>query len=127
MSRKTFMATASLALALSSMPMIGSSSHAETVNIPVPKAAVATAFNAALNSTKIHLDNFGSKNGTSWLKDQSYILLPMGSKKSFPIPDYTFEITPWRKLKYYVNDMNTNSMQVTFNGNRLHADAHFES
>lgn len=127
MRHKTFMATASLALALSSIPMLSSSSYAETANIPVPKAAVATAFNAVLNSTKIHLDNFGPKNGTSWLKNQSYILLPTGSKKSFPIPDYTFEITPWRKLKYYVNDMNTNSMQVTVNGNRLNADAYFES
>ena len=127
MNRTTLITTASLVMALSSLPALNSPADAKTVNISVPKAVVATAFNTALNSTKIHLHNLGPKNGTSWHKNGSYMLLPTGSKEPLPIPEFTFNVTKWRKLKYYVNDMNTNSIQATVNGSRINADVYFDN
>ncbi|MBD1893148.1 hypothetical protein [Coleofasciculus sp. FACHB-129] len=116
-----------IGLTFSSIPLLGSVAHTKTVDIPVPKAAVAAAFNVALSSTKIHLNSFGSKNGTSWHKNSSYVQLPGGSKKAFPISEYTFDITKYRKLRYYVGDMNTSSIQATINNSSIEATAQFES
>jgi hypothetical protein len=120
-------APVALLLTFSSVPLLASAARAKTVDIPVPKAAVATAFNAALSSTKIHLDSFGSKHGTSWHKDSSYVQLPNGAKKAFPISEYTFDITKYRKLRYYVDDVNTSSIQVAINGSQIEVTAQFES
>ncbi|MBD1833311.1 hypothetical protein H6F61_11630 [Cyanobacteria bacterium FACHB-472] len=116
-----------IGLTFSSVALLGSAAHAKTVDIPVPKVAVATAFNVALSSTKIHLNSFGPKNGTSWHKNSSYVQLPGGSKKLFPVTEYTFDITNYRKLKYYVDDMNTSSIQATINNSSIEATAQFES
>lgn len=120
-------APVAIGLMLSSVASIGSAAPAKTVNIPVPKAAVAAAFNVALSSTKIHLDNFGPKDGTSWHKDSSYVQLPNGAEKAFPISEFTFDITKYRKLRYYVDDVNTSSIQATINGSSIEATAQFES
>ncbi|MEP0919943.1 hypothetical protein NC981_24330 [Leptolyngbya sp. DQ-M1] len=119
MKRRALIATASLTMALSSLPMLGSPSYAETVNIPVPKAAVATAFNAAFSSTKVRLH-----------KDESYILLPNGQKKPLDTPDpiYVFDFPGInRNIEYSLNDMNTHSIQATVNGNRINTDVFFEN
>jgi hypothetical protein len=120
-------APVAIGLTLSSVASICSAAPAKTVNIPVPKAAVAAAFNVALSSTKIHLDNFGPKDGTSWHKDSSYVQLPNGAEKAFPISEFTFDITKYRKLRYYVDDVNTSSIQATINGSSIEATAQFES
>jgi hypothetical protein len=125
--RKSLMVAASAAIMFGHIPLLASVAQAETVNITVPKAAVATAFNGALSSTKIHLHNLGPKNGTTWHKDASYILLPTGSKVPLPIAEYKYEINNIRHLKYYVNDLNTSSIQATVNGNRINVNANFES
>jgi hypothetical protein len=108
--------------------LLGSAAaHAEIVDIPVPKATVAAAFNVALGLMKVSLDNFGPKDGTSWHKDASFVLMPGGAKKPFPIPEYTYNVTKWRKLKYYVDEMATSDVQATTNGSRIDIDMHFES
>jgi hypothetical protein len=125
---KTLLAApVAIGLTLSSVPLIGSAAPAKTVDIAVPKAAVAAAFNVALSSTKIHLDNFGPKDGTSWHKDSSYVQLPNGAKEPFAIPEYTFDIIKFRKLRYYVDDVNTSSIQANINGSSIEATAQFES
>lgn len=127
--QKFIAAPMTLVLALGSVPLLtlNSPAYAKTVDVPVPKAAVAIAFNTALSSTRIHVDNYGKKQGTSWLQNSSYILLPNGIKKGFPIPEYTYKITKRRKWKYYVNDMNTSSIQATINGSSILATARFEN
>lgn len=120
MKRTPLIATASLAMALSSVTTLYSAAYAETVNIPVPKAALSTAFNAAFSSTKVRLH-----------KDESYIVLPNGQKK--PINDidnpvYVFDFPGInRNLEYSLNDVNTHSIQATVVDNRIHADLHFEN
>lgn len=119
MKRRTLIATASLTMALSSLPMLSSPSYAETVNIPVPKSVLSTAFNAAFSSTKVHLH-----------KDESYILLPNGQQKSLDTPDpiYVFDFPGInRNIEYSLNDMNTHSIQATVNGNRINTDLYFEN
>lgn len=113
------MTTASLAMALSSMPTMSSVAHAETVNIPVPKAALVTAFNSAFSSTKVRLH-----------KAESYILLPNGQKRSIDTEDpvYVFDFPGIeRRLEYSLNDMNSQSIQATINGARINVDLYFEN
>jgi|GEM_PF-2436592 len=86
--------------------------HAETVKINVPKAMVVGAFNTALNMMEVKVDNYGPKSGTSWLKQQSYVRMPDGSKKSFSIPERTTDLTKRRRWRHYVDDLNTSSMSV---------------
>ena len=101
--------------------------QAETVNIPVPKAVVSAAFNAALSSVSVNLDNYGSKHGTSWHEDSSYVLLPGGSQKNFSIPEQTFKVTKWRKLRHYIDDMRTSNIQASVNGGRIDVSVFFEN
>lgn len=120
MNRTPLIATASLAMALGSVTTLYSAAHAETVNIPVPKAALSTAFNAAFSSTKVRLH-----------KDESYIVLPNGQKKSIndiDNPVYVFDFPGInRNLEYSLNDVNTHSIQATVVDNRIHVDLHFEN
>ncbi|MEM7553541.1 MAG: hypothetical protein AAF378_05490 [Cyanobacteria bacterium P01_A01_bin.84] len=125
--QKVIAAPIALGLTLGSFPVFNSPAHAKSIDVPIPKAVVATGFNAAFNSMKVRVDNYGKKQGTSWLQNSSYILLPNGVKKSFAIPEYTFNVTKTRKLKYYVDDFNTSSIKATVNGNRIQATAYFES
>lgn len=120
MNRTSLITIASLAMALSSIPTFPSVIHAETVNISVPKAVLSTAFNAAFNSTKVRLH-----------KDESYIVLPNGQKKSIDAidnPVYVYDFPGInRNLEYSLNDVNTHSIQATVIENRIHADLHFEN
>ncbi|MEM7725272.1 MAG: hypothetical protein AAF208_02740 [Cyanobacteria bacterium P01_A01_bin.45] len=125
--QKIIAAPIALGLTIGSFPLLNSAAHAKSVEVPIPKAVVSTAFNAALNSTKVRLDNYGKKRGTTWHKDSSGILLPNGAKKPFSIPEYKFKVTKTRQLKYYVDDMNTSSMQTTINGSRIETTLNFES
>ncbi|MDJ0800692.1 MAG: hypothetical protein QNJ51_28445 [Calothrix sp. MO_167.B12] len=125
--QKLVAAPIAISLTLGSFPLINSPAHAKTVDVPVPKAAVATAFNAAFSSTKVHLDNYGKKHGSSWHQDSSYILLPNGAERKFSIPEQKFSITKFRQWKHYINDMDTSSIQATIKDNRIQATAYFES
>lgn len=120
MNRTSLITIASLAMALSSIPTFPSVIDAETVNISVPKAVLSTAFNAAFNSTKVRLH-----------KDESYIVLPNGQKKSIDAidnPVYVYDFPGInRNLEYSLNDVNTHSIQATVIENRIHADLHFEN
>jgi len=104
-----------------------SAALAETVDISVPKSVISAAFNVALSSTSVKLDNYGPKNGTSWHKDSSYVLLPGGSKKPFSIREQTFNVTKWRKLRHYIDDMRTSNIQASVNGDRIDVSVFFES
>lgn len=126
--QKLIAAPVTLGLTIASFPLLNSPAQAKTVEIPIPKAVVSTAFNTALSSTKIRLDNYGKKQGrTSWHQNSSYILLPNGAKKPFSIPEYPFKVTKNRQLKYYIDDMNTTSIKSTINGSRIKTTLNFES
>ncbi|NES77526.1 MULTISPECIES: hypothetical protein [Okeania] len=114
-------------LTLGTFYVLNLPAYAKTVNVTVPKTAVAIAFNTAFSSTKVHLDNYGKKHGSSWHQDSSYVLLPNGAKESFLIPEYKHKVTKFRQLKYYIDNMNTSSIQATINGSRIQATARFES
>ena len=116
----------SLAAMMLTTAGVSTAVKAETLTIPVPKAAVVTAFNGALSTTKVHLDNYGSKHGTSWHKDSSYVLLG-GSKQNFSVPEQTFNVTKYRKLRHYIDDMSTSNIQAVANGANIQVSAFFES
>ena len=119
--------TTACALALA-LVLPGTGVHAETADIKVPKAIVSTAFNAALASMKIKLDNYGSKHGTSWLDQQSYIVMPGGGTKKFALPESEYSIGKLnRTLKHYIDDMNTTSLNAIVIGDRIVLTAQFES
>jgi hypothetical protein len=126
MSTLTAIRTTAGALALA-LILPGTGARAETADIKVPKAVVSTAFNAALASMKIKLDNYGAKHGTSWLDQQSYIVMPGGGTKKFSLPESEYDIGAYRKLKHYIEDMSTNSLNALVVGNRIVLTAEFES
>jgi hypothetical protein len=109
------------------LSLLASSASAETVNINVPKTAVAAAMNAAFSTMKVRLHNFGPKQGVSWLANDSYILLPGGSKMVFDIPEHSYKIAHNRYIKHYVNDKSTNGISVAVNSDHLVVTASFES
>lgn len=114
-------------LPVTALALMSCQANAATTTIKVPKAAVVAAFNTALQGTQIVLDNYGKKKGTSWLSQQSYILLPNGKKISFSIPESTIKVTKKRRWKHYINDLRSQSIQVTAPGNTLSFDIAFES
>ena len=126
MSTLTAIRTTAGALALA-LVLPGTGVRAETADIKVPKAAVSTAFNAALASMKIKLDNYGAKRGTSWLDQQSYIVMPGGGTKKFSLPESEYDIGAYRKLKHYIEDMTTNSLNAVVIGDRIVLTVAFES
>lgn len=97
------------------------------MKITIPKAAVVTAFNAALSGFQVRLQTFGPKDGTSWYQNQSRILLPNGTSVPIRIDEYTFKVTRFRKLRYYVDKMSSSTIQATVDGERIRIDVHFES
>jgi hypothetical protein len=99
----------------------------ETAVLHLPKAALSTAFNLALSSTSIQLDNFGAKHGTSWHEDDSWVLLPGGSKFRFGIPENTFKVTKRRSLLSYVDKLHSSSMTAKVDGDRVVVEVAFES
>jgi hypothetical protein len=118
------LAAAAITLALISM---GTGARAETADIKIPKVVVSTAFNAALASMKIKVDNYGAKHGTSWLDQQSYIVMPGGGTKSFSLPESEFDIGSYRKLKHYIEDLTTSSLSAVVMGDRIVLSVAFES
>ncbi|MEL6462078.1 MAG: hypothetical protein AAFQ91_28220 [Cyanobacteria bacterium J06621_15] len=116
-----------LGLTVGSFPVVNSVAHAKSIEVPIPKSVVSTAFNTALSSTKVRLDNYGRKRGTTWHQNSSFMLFPNGAKQAFPIDEYSYKITKYRRLKYYLNDMNTSSIQTHINGSRLKTTLNFES
>ncbi len=100
---------------------------AETVTIPVPKSLITDTVNVALSGVKIKVDNYGSKKGTSWLSQQSYVQFPTGQKQSFDIPESKFNIVGKRHLKHYVNELNSSAIKVSAPGDKLTLTLNFES
>ena len=86
--------------------------HGETVKIDVPKAMVIAAFNTGLSGMGVKIDNYGPKHGTSWLKQESFVRMPDGSKKAFSIPEHTTNLTSIRKWRHYVDDFNSNQLSA---------------
>jgi hypothetical protein len=106
---------------------LSSTAEAEPEKLKIPKSVVATAFNAVFASTKVHIDNLGAKNGTSWLEEDSYVLLPSGKKLPFLLGEHERKIGELRYSKHYVDDMSTDKIQATISGDKLKVDAYFES
>lgn len=100
---------------------------AETREIPIPEDLLAQALSSAIGASEIHLDNFGRRRGTSWLEDESYLELPDGTREEFSIPEYTFEVTRFRRIRYYVNDLNSSTIQASIDGSRIALEIGFES
>ena len=102
--------------------------HAETVDIPVNKAVLVTAFNGALSGFRVKVHNLGSRKGDSWLSDKSYVLLPTGQRRSFKVPEQSFRFPKTnRHLKHYVKDFNSSSFKAHVDGSQLIFVAEFES
>jgi len=124
-----------LTLATIAACMLLNASHlmAETKDIPVPKAMLATTINAALSATQINIDTYGSKNGTSWYHDNSYVLTPDGQKQKMSLPEITYLLkstvtgNTMRTWKAYVNDFATTSLSVVPDNDQFKLNAVFES
>jgi hypothetical protein len=97
------------------------------MKITIPKAAIVTAFNTALGSMSVLLQTLGKRKGTSWYNNISHIRLPTGAKWPIPVPEYTYNIGKFRKLKYYLDQMESATIQATAVGNRIRVDVRFES
>ena len=119
--------TRTLVLALLALGLSSFTLRAETARIPIAKADLAIALETALEPTRIHLDNYGPRHGTSWLEDDSFIELPGESAKSFSIDEYRFKVTRFRRILYYVNDLNSSTIEARANGTRIQLTVHFES
>ena len=102
--------------------------HAQTTNITIPKAAISTAFNAALAGTRVRVHNLGARNGASWLDDKSHVLLPDGRRTYFKVPEQSFRFRGTnRHLKHYVNDLNSSSVKAFVDRGHLKLLVAFES
>lgn len=123
--------TTSLGTALAGTALVltlTGAAHAEKVDIPVPKAALVSAFNTALNGTRVHVHNYGPRNNWSWHQDQSYVLSPTGERKSFPVPEYAYKVTKaGRTLKYYVRDFDSSNISAFADGSKIGLTLQFES
>ncbi len=112
---------------VAALALLGMQAQAATTTIKIPKAAVVSAFNTALQSTQVRLDNYGKRQGSSWLATQSYVLLPNGKKVVFKIPESVIKINKRRQWKHYVDDMRSQSIQASAPGSALVFDIRFES
>lgn len=104
-----------------------SSARGETADIAIPKPAVAAAFQIALGSVQVHVDNHGPRRGTSWHEDHSFILLPYGTKRRFHVDELEVAITRGRRLKIYIQDLDTDAIRIAASGDRIVARLSFES
>ncbi len=131
----TALTTVALSTVLVSTPVFATSA---TQTIAIPKAAVAAAFNAALQGTQVRLDNYRgkhpkkeestNKNEVSWLSQESYVRLPGGQTYYFDVPEHSTKVGSLaRYLRHYVSDMNSQSIQVGAHGSGLDFTLHFES
>lgn len=102
--------------------------QAETRQVPVPKSLVVTAFNAALSGTTVYVDTYGEKRGTTWFSNKSTITLPNGTRKPIEnIDEFTFGVTDRRQLKYYIDDLHSQSLSASVDGSRIKVTLAFES
>ncbi len=100
----------------------------ETYTLTIPKQQIVNAFNTVLQSTEVHISNYGPKQGaSSWLSQQSVIHPPYGNAVNFNIPEYETKLSKVRKWKHYVNDMNSQNIEVVAHGNGLKLTLDFES
>ncbi len=131
----TAVATVVLSTVFTATPVFATSA---TQTIAIPKAAVAAAFNTALQGTQIRLDNYRgkepkkkkstNKNEVSWLSQESYVRLPGGQTYYFDIPERSTKVGSLaRYLRHYVSDMNSQSLQVGAHGSGLDFTLYFES
>jgi hypothetical protein len=120
-------ATALAASALASALCVAPRAHAEERDIPIPKAVLALAFNAALAGVEVNLDTYGQQHGTSWFDNKSHILLPNGTRTPVPLKEQSLDVTNRRTLKYYVDDMKSSRVAAAVDGNKIKLSIFFES
>ena len=101
-------------------------SGAETT-LSLPKTLVANVLNQSFSKTEVLIDNYGAKHGNSWLEQNSYIRLPDGETRHFNIAEQVTRITKWRQWKHYVDDLRSQSVSVTAQGQGLRFLITFES
>jgi len=93
--------------------------------IQLPVSIFTNIIKKRFNGLKIHLNNYGSRHGNSWYKgNSSYIKLPpFLNNKS-----YSFSIDPINKFpyRYYINDINLESFNITAKQNRFLIQFNFE-
>ena len=99
----------------------------EVVEIPIPKAALVQALDSALDGSEILIDNFGSRDGSSWHDDTSYIRMPGQSKAEFSVPEYTYNLNRARKYRYYVDDLRLSGIEAAAAGSKIELTLRFES
>ena len=107
--------------------LTGNAAKAETFDIPVPKALVNTGINAYLQGMEINLDTWDKWNGKNWYKNNSYILMPSGSKESIEIPKSPTLQTTLRWYNGYVNDLKSQTISVKQDGKKIKFNVFFEN
>ncbi len=118
--------------------------HSNSVPITVvkqeemPSLMLASAVQDIFSDARIHLNNYGSKNGSSMKKHDSYIKLPdsMGGMRTLlTLPEYNFSLTnqdgrPYPYFgnpHYYINDINLDVVQVSTKSNGYVMTLYFEN
>jgi len=107
--------------------LTGNVAKAETVDISVPKSLVTTGINAYLQGMEINLDTWDKWNGKDWYKNNSYILMPNGSKKPLNIGKSPTVQTALRRYNGYVNDLRSQTISVKQDGKKIKFNVFFEN
>ena len=93
---------------------------AETATVPIPRETLRQAFADAFGQADLKLDNFGPKQGNSWLQQQSH--LRIGTETvPLSLPHLQFELnvgTALRKWFFYLDEIHADSMSVDWKDNQ---------
>ena len=95
------------------------------IELKLPISIFTSLVKSKFNGLKIHLNNYGSRHGTSWYKGgSSYVTLPPALGGSH----HAFSLSPINKFpfRYYINDVNLQSINVTTSKNRFLLQLKFE-
>lgn len=96
----------------------------------IPKAVAIAGANAFAAGIEINLDNWGKFKGSgggTWQENNSYVLMPSGSKKSFVIPRSGTVQTGTRRYNAYIDNMTSQTIDVKADGDMLKIRVFFES
>jgi hypothetical protein len=99
----------------------------------VPAPLVASWLNGALSGMRIHLDNYGPQHGQSHHEPNASYLAMGSTTLPFTIPDFQYDIDcgilcpDLGQARFYVNDVNSQSIGVGWASSAFAVDVAFES
>jgi len=93
---------------------------AETATVVIPREALRQAFADAFGQAALKLDNFGPKQGNSWLEQQSHLRIGTQTVPlSLPYLQFQLKIgTALRKWFFYLDEIHADSMSVDWKDNQ---------